>query len=123
MSASNHNYVCFDCRYAIRHPKTAPVAPKCKNCGAECYCLGYKVAIPKRDNIKSWGEIAEESRRRDILYEHNSTLQTVHRQHFVEREIQRLQQKEENRDRSRAIKKLLEELDKLNTIKMQNKSQ
>ena len=110
MSASNHNYVCFDCRTAIRYPKTAAAAPKCRECGEECFCLGYKVEIPKHDDIKAWRELRAECERRELACEESISLRGVRRQHFVEQEIRRLRNLPDNRDRNRQIKKLEEEL-------------
>lgn len=110
MSASNNNYVCFNCRTAIRYPKTAPEAPKCRECGSECFCLGYKVEIPKHDDIKAWRELRAESGRRALASQQMLTLREVRRQHFVEKEICRLRKMPDNRDRNRQIKKLEEEL-------------
>jgi len=110
MSASNHNYVCFECRTAIRYPKTAQEAPKCRECGAECFCLGYKVEIPKHDDIKAWRELRAECERRELASHETLTLRGVRRQHFVEQEIRRLREMPDNRDRNRQIKKLEEEL-------------
>lgn len=113
MSASNHNYVCFACRTAIRHPKTAPNAPKCRECGEECFCLGYKVEIPKHDDIKAWRELRAECRRRELASDEALALRRVRRQHFVEHEILHLREMPENRDRTRQIRKLEKELEKI----------
>ena len=110
MSASNYNYVCFDCRTAIRHPKTAKQAPKCLSCGAECFCLGYKVEIPKHTEHKEWQAIYNESMRRQRESNDRMALFRVRRIHWLEHEIDRLSAMPENRDRSRQIKKLREEL-------------
>lgn len=110
MSASNHNYVCFGCRTAIRYPKTTPHPPKCRECGAECFCLGYKVEIPKHDDIKVWRELRAECERRAMASDEAISLKGVRRKHFVEQEIRRLRELPDNRDRTRQIKKLEEEL-------------
>lgn len=110
MSASNHNYVCFKCRTAIRHPKTAPEAPLCLSCGVGCFNLGYKVEIPKRDDLKSWSDLQAECERRDVALRESLALRGVRRQHFLEQEITRMRQMSDNRDRNRQIKKLEDEL-------------
>ena len=110
VSASNYNYVCFDCRTAIRHPKTAKQAPKCLSCGAPCFCLGYKVEIPKHTEQKEWQAIHKESMRRLRESNDRMALSRVRRAHWLEHEIARLSAMPENRDRSRQIKKLREEL-------------
>ena len=113
MSASNHNYVCFECQTAVRYPKRAESAPKCMNCGSECYCLGYKVAIPKREDVKLWQAIKAESLRRDQEFIDASRIKKVRRQHFLEQEIQRLRDKPNNPNRNRDIDSYSRELNRL----------
>jgi len=122
MSASNYNYVCFECRTAIRHPKTATHAPKCRDCGNECFCLGYKVEIPKHADIRSWRELLAECERRASYFEETIEFRGVRRQHFLEQEILRLRQMPDNRDRNRQIKKLEEELARIIENKTENKT-
>ena len=110
MSASNHNYVCFTCRTAIRHPKTAPNTPSCLSCGAECFNLGYKVEVPKHDDLKAWRELRAECERRAAASRQELVVRSVRKQHFLEQEINRMRQMPENRDRSRQIKQLEEQL-------------
>jgi len=122
MSASNYNYVCFECRTAIRHPKAATEAPKCRDCGMGCFCLGYKVEVPKRDDIRSWLDLRAECERRTSVSEEAIEFSGVRRQHFLEQEILRLRQMPDNKDRNRQIKKFEEELARLIETKPETKS-
>lgn len=110
MSASNQNYVCFDCRTAIRHPKTVTKTPHCLSCGVECFNLGYKVEVPRHDDFKAWRELRAECESRVAASRHELVIRSVRKQHFLEQEINRMRQMPENRDRSRQIKQLNDQL-------------
>lgn len=113
MPASNHNCVCFRCRTSIRTPKYGACLPKCLTCGTECFNLGYKVEIPKQTDVKAWRLLETECRRRDTAMAEAHALRRVQRQHFLEREIRRLRELPENRDRTRRINLLAKELARL----------
>ena len=64
MSFGNNNWVCTDCRYVVRVSKSkSPLFPcdqvKCIHCGNDCYCMGSKYEIPKKNDKKSWKKLAE----------------------------------------------------------------
>lgn len=61
---SNANWICFDCRAAVREAKTSPRIPLCPSCGVECFDLGSKVAVPKRDKLAAWRKLKLECLRR-----------------------------------------------------------
>lgn len=106
MSASNHNWVCFECRYATRQSTMTNRRPRCPECGDDCYCLGHKVEIPKKSDAKKWNEIKVESRKRDIdaaVSRAESKVRSIHR---IEKEIAKLEALEENEGRRRRIKEL-----------------
>lgn len=117
MSASNHNYVCFECRTAIRHPKMAANAPSCRVCGIECFCLGYKVEIPKCDDLRSWRLLRDECNRRHAAAIDNMDVRAVRRQHDIEQEIRRLKEMPDNKDRNRQIRDLERALERINANK------
>lgn len=112
MPASNHNWVCFECRFSIRQKKYTDHIPKCLECGRDCYCLGYKVEIPKRGERKRWNEIKEESDRRDLEMSALDDRQKVRRRHALEKEIVKLEAMEPNEGRKSHIKKLKRDLAK-----------
>ena len=122
MSASNHNYVCFNCRTAIRHPKTASRAPRCLTCGVECFCLGYMVEVPRHDDLRAWRDLHTECERRLQASQKTSVLGTVRRQHFLEQKIRRLGSMVSNQDRNRQIKRLEEELELISRNKSEDQS-
>lgn len=110
MSASNHNWVCFDCRTSRRHPKESEKVPICRECEEECFCLGDKVEVTGHDAVRAWRKLRENCR--NILHFHRDRSQRmrVRRKHEVEREIARLEGLDNHKDRARTILRLKEEL-------------
>lgn len=113
MSASNDNYVCFKCRTLVRHPKRSARVPNCLCCGAGCFWLGYKVAIPRHHDLKAWQDLEQECVRRMEVAKKFRNLRRVRRQHFLEQEALRLRQLPDNRDRNRQIRMLEDELSQI----------
>src|SRR5262245_30611567 len=110
MSASNHNWVCFDCRCVTRRAKTAAGIPKCRECGSDCACLGYKVAIPKKSDIKAWRALRLECRRRNRLAADNLAVERARVGHAAERRIAALRTRGQNRDREKVVRELRKKL-------------
>ena len=110
MSASNHNWVCFECRTATRKPKRIEQIPKCLSCHKDCFCLGYKVEIPKSDDVKAWVQLQKKCEEKENELRAKQNLDQVRRRHELEKEIARMEALAENKDRNRQIKMLKEEL-------------
>lgn len=92
--------------------KTRPLArvPLCTSCGSECFNLGHKVEVPKKSDQGAWRELRDECRRRAMTAIDEAAVRKVRRKHATEKEIVRLSAMPENRDRTRQIKKLREDL-------------
>ena len=58
---SNHYYVCFECRTALRRPhvygRKKPPAPDCPECGQCCTFVTYKLAIPPKRHKYAWRQL------------------------------------------------------------------
>ena len=106
MSASNHNWVCFDCHFVKRQPKTAKRVPKCPECGSDCFCLGYKVEIPKKSDTSGWSKLRAECQRRHLASSDMQAIRRVREAHTAERQIARLRTLGPNKDREKIIAKL-----------------
>ena len=106
MSASNYSWVCFECRLVVRQPKTAKRIPKCLGCGSECYCLGYKVEVPKKEDLRSWRKLREDCRARELARSDAEAVAKVRGAHEAERRIAELLALPANRDRSKLIAEL-----------------
>jgi len=110
MSASNYNWVCFDCRFVIRQSKSSSCIPKCAECAADCYCLGYKVEIPKKTNIRGWKALRLISRKLHLARSDGLAVEHVKEAHAAERRIAQLRSLGPNKDRETLIKELEEKI-------------
>jgi hypothetical protein len=106
ISASNYNWICFDCRFVTRQPKASPRVPKCAGCGCDCYCLGYKVEIPKKTEDRGWKTLRGESRKRHLASADRHALSRVREAHAAERRIARLRSLGPNKDREKTVEEL-----------------
>jgi hypothetical protein len=106
MSASNYNWVCFDCRFVTRQPKTARRIPKCAECSSECFCLGYKVEIPRKTDTTGWRSLRLESRKRRLEWADGQAVKRVREAHAAERRIAYLHSLAPNKDREKMIAEL-----------------
>jgi hypothetical protein len=110
MSASNYSWVCFDCRSIVRQPKTSRRIPKCPECKADCYCLGYKVEIPKKKDVRGWRRLRLECRRREVARLDQEAKQRAREVHASERRIADLRSRGQSRDREKLIADLQQKM-------------
>jgi hypothetical protein len=110
MSASNYNWVCFDCRFVTRQPKMSRRVPRCAECGSDCYCLGYKVQIPRKTDARGWRALRLESRRRHLASSDRQAVKRVREAHAAERRIAHLRSLGPNKDREKIIAELQEKV-------------
>ena len=106
MSASNHNWVCFDCRSSFRQGKTEKRVPVCGECGTERYCLGYKVEVPKKTNESSWRKLREDCREFQLAESRRKFLARLREIRAAKLRIARLEKLEPNKDRDKIIRYL-----------------
>jgi hypothetical protein len=110
MSASNYNWVCFDCRFVTRRAKMSRRIPKCGDCGSDCCCLGYKVEIPKKADARGWKALRLESCRRHLAWADRQAVRRVREAHAAERRIAHIRSPGPNRDREKLIEELKEKI-------------
>jgi hypothetical protein len=84
--------------------------PKCANCGSECYCLGYKVEIPKKADARGWKAIRLESRKRHFARAYREVVSRVREAHKAERRVAHLRSLGPNKDREKLIEELNEKI-------------
>jgi hypothetical protein len=106
MSASNYNWLCFDCRIVTRQPKPSKRVPKCFECGDDMFCLGYKVEVPKKEDIRGWRRLREDCRERELTAADARHVAQVREQHDAERRIAQLAALPENKQRAKLIAEL-----------------
>ena len=80
--------------------------PKCTECGSNCYCLGYKVDIPRKTDARGWRALRKESRKRYLEFLVREAIRRVNEVHEVERRIAHLRSLGPNKDRKRLIQEL-----------------
>lgn len=113
MSESNYNWVCFDCRFAIRQAKTSEHIPRCASCNSKCVCVGYKLKIPGKSDTKGWEKLREISREMDQQTKEIQKKYHETRIAQLTEQIETLSAREHNKDREKLIAQLQEELDRL----------
>ena len=52
-----HNYVCFECRMAVRRSPADDSDIRCPSCGTECAPLGCELSIPAKTKLKEWKKL------------------------------------------------------------------
>lgn len=84
--------------------------PRCPDCGSNCYCLGYKVEIPKKADARGWKALRAESRKRHLKSAEGKALRRVREAHAAERRIAHLRSLGPNREREKLIEELKEKV-------------
>lgn len=106
MSASNYSWVCFECRLVVRQPKTAKRVPLCVACHSDLYCLGYKVEVPPKDNLRGWRKLRDDCRELQLGINDERIVRKVRDAHAAERRIAELRTLPKNKDRENLITEL-----------------
>lgn len=106
MSASNYNWLCFDYRTVARQPMLSKRVPKCIECGDDMFCFGYKVEVPKKEDVRGWRRLREDCRERELSAADARHIARVREQHEAERRIAQLAALPENKERAKLIAEL-----------------
>ncbi|MDR0481033.1 MAG: hypothetical protein LBG66_04000 [Gallionellaceae bacterium] len=107
---SNHAWVCFACRNAVRREGTASDV-RCPDCGQQCEHLGYKTPVPPKSKVKEWEELrlAYYASRQERFTAQEQAR--VRRRHEIEKEIAKLESLPANQGRVVAIKLLRKQIE------------
>jgi hypothetical protein len=103
---SKRNYVCFNCRTAVRREQYIDRDVLCPDCGKPCENIGYKIPVPAKSKPQEWEDLRERfyAERRDQAEQER--IYGVQRRHELENEIAELEGRPSNAGRSAAIKRL-----------------
>ena len=107
---SNHAWVCFSCRAAVRREGSSRRV-LCLACGRNCECIGYKTPVPPKSKPKEWERLRRafhEARRSALLKREQARVRRVH---DLEQEIARLEALPSNPGRRGTIAHLRTRLD------------
>jgi hypothetical protein len=88
---SNANWVCFECREAVRRPGNTRVAVLCPSCGQPCRSIGHRIRLPSKRAGKAWDELRASLQAQAIASAEHSHVSRVRRIHQIQKEIARLQ--------------------------------
>lgn len=109
---ANSNWVCFDCRLAVRRPTQHEGTVACPECGEVCWPLGQKVPVPPQRDVKAWKSLHADSVARHHAFVDAAAKARVRARHDVELEIRRLEAMPSNAGRAAAIRELKQRLAK-----------
>src|SRR5262245_30059983 len=113
---SKRNWVCFDCRSAVRReaPTVSPVV--CATCSRPLVNLGYKIPIPRKTRVKDWEALREQYliSQREATRARRATQFTRRRELLAE--IDKLESLPTNAGRSRAVQLLRKKLKRLTGV-------
>ncbi len=107
----NSAWICFDCREAVRRDTQYRGDVPCPKCGTHCYCLGYKIPVPPKRDVKTWDELRAQLREELHIKQAQALEQSVRRRHQIEQEIAKLEALPNNAGRQAAIRELHKRLE------------
>lgn len=113
---SNRTWACFECRQSVRRPakygeEALAEVVACPQCGKNCVHIGYRIPLPPRRDEKAWASLRADLLRSDQERQQRSEEATVRSRHQIEKEISRLEERPDNAERSKLIRKLRRRLD------------
>ncbi|MES2888293.1 MAG: hypothetical protein V4739_09815 [Pseudomonadota bacterium] len=106
---SNHHWVCFTCREAVRRPGGSPDV-RCPTCAVPCQSIGCKTPVPPKSKRQLWQAL--EADRAQAQREGNASarLASVQQVHALEKELARIESLPDNPGRRALIKQLHKQL-------------
>jgi hypothetical protein len=108
---SNHPWVCFACRRAVRRASPATVSVVCAVCGGDCAHLSPKTKIPPKDRIKAWEQLRNDVDLSRIARAENSRIAFAERKRWLRRRVKELEGEPPDAHRDYLLLKYREELD------------
>ena len=107
---SNHHWVCFHCREAVRRPGPAKNV-RCPACGEPCNNLGTKVPVPPKSKLAVWKALETDYFARRRAWAALVRQRAVRWKHDIEREILKLEALPDNDGRHSLLKQLRADLE------------
>lgn len=110
---SKRNFVCFDCRVAVRREPYSGEPVLCPSCGGVSHNIGYKIPVPPKNKKESWDALREEFFRNQQVDLENRIKSRVRRTHALDKEIEKLESRPENEGRAKEIRRLRKQLESI----------
>jgi hypothetical protein len=110
---SKRNFVCFDCRLAVRREADSDDSVRCPKCRQPCQDIGYKIPVPPKSEPGAWKTLREEYWRTQRQEFERRAAEKVQRKHELERQIAELAARPENEGRAKEISRLRRLLERL----------
>lgn len=107
---SNHHWVCFGCRAAVRRPGLADNV-RCPACGEPCNSLGTKVPVPPKAKLSMWKALEADYFARRRAWHALVRQRAVRKKHDIEREILKIEALPDIAGRRNLVKQLRADLD------------
>jgi hypothetical protein len=79
---------------------------ECSGCGTDLYCLGYKVEVPRKLDVRGWRQLHLDCRKRVLASSDEQAIRRVRVIHTAEREIARLRALGPAKGRQKIIREL-----------------
>src|SRR5215468_8554564 len=108
---SNANYICFDCRQAVRRATPERAVVRCPTCGQRCQYLGRKIPVPPKAKVATWRALRASMATVRVNWALRQQRDAVKRRHALEKSIAELEARPSNASRDHLLNKLRRELD------------
>jgi hypothetical protein len=102
----NAAWVCFDCRECVRRPTHWKAEVPCPKCARICRCIGTKIPVPPKRDVKAWRELRESLDAQAIGLAEIQHRREIRQRHSLEQEIRRLESRPKNEGRAKAVRLL-----------------
>src|SRR5688572_11623789 len=99
-------WVCFDCRESVRRPTHYKAGVPCPKCAQPCRCIGTKIPVPPKRDIRAWRELRESLDAQAIRFAEAQHRHRIRQRHSLEQEIGRLESRPQKAGRTKAVRLL-----------------
>lgn len=106
---SQHKWVCFSCREVVRRSSNDNNV-RCSRCGKACECLGTRIPIPPKRQMKRWEALQQQVQMSEQINRANWSRWNVVRIHELEKKIAQLERRKINPGTNSMLRKLRVEL-------------
>lgn len=108
---SNHPWVCFSCRRAVRRASPETMSVLSATCGDPCTHLSPTVKIPPKDKPKDWAALRERVHRYRTTREERQRIHLAERKRWLKRRIEELENAKSSAYRDYLLRRYRNELD------------